>query len=249
MRERTIHEKYLKRVGNEIYSRGIQSVYSQNNQTQTEKRRKESKSTQYQFCDPSNNKKINYDRQRLLTFLQKSSKLIEGILSYKNSDDTIKKLLAPHSNQNQCLSEGITFVFNQLLQNRSVNDIAFSNKNSNIIAVAYSKLYNDSQKDDEKEMRNENDESPSSININTKNAVKYDGMVCIWDIRQPSYPMYQLICDDQVRKIIFLPNHDNIIIGGLENGCIAAWDLLESNKLHRKYIIVEQSVYYDIQHI
>ena len=109
--------------------------------------------------------------------------------------------------------------------------------------MAYSKLSYDSQKDDEKEMRNQNDETTSIISISTKNVVKYDGIICIWDIRQPSYPMYQLICDDEVRKIIFLPNHDHIIIGGRENGCIAAWDLSESNKLHRKYIIAEKSVY------
>ena len=37
MRQRTVHEQYLKRVGEEIYSRGIQSIDLQHNETQTEK--------------------------------------------------------------------------------------------------------------------------------------------------------------------------------------------------------------------
>ena len=235
LRERTIHEKYLKRVGDEIFSRGIQSIHSQNNQTQTHKNKTENKSTQYQFCDPTNTKTINYDRQRLSSFLQRSSKLIEGLLTYKNSDDTFQKLLAPNgNNSNQFLSEGITFVYNALLKNRGVNDISFCNKNSNIIAVAYSKLNNDTAKDDEKS----NNEP-----INKIARIRYDGFICVWDIRQPSYPIYHLICDDQVMKIEFLPNQDNIIIGGRENGCIAAWDTSEPNKLHKKIIIDEQSVY------
>ena len=234
MNERTIHEKYLRKVGNEIYSRGIQSVHLKDYQTQTEKRRMESKSTQYQFCDhPSNDQNINYDRMRLLSFLKKSGKLIDGLLTNKTSDNTTQKLLTSDTNQikKHGLSQGITFVYQTLLQNRTVNDISFSNNNSNIIAVAYSKLPNYSKiTDDEKETRNA--ESETYVN---KNIIVHDGLVCIWDIRKPSYPIYQLICDDQVKKIMYLPNNDNIIIGGRENGCIAAWDLSESNKLHLRY--------------
>ena len=34
LRERTVHEKYLKRVGKEIYSRGVQSFYLQDHEAQ-----------------------------------------------------------------------------------------------------------------------------------------------------------------------------------------------------------------------
>eukprot|EP01084_Bolivina_argentea_P295438 508644_1 len=93
MRESTVHEKYLKRVGTEIFSRGVQSIYSQNIETQTVKHKMESKMTQYQFCDPTNVKNINYDRKRLISFLQKSSKVMNGLLACNNNDNTSKQVL------------------------------------------------------------------------------------------------------------------------------------------------------------
>ena len=145
---------------------------------QTQKYPKEDKSTQYQFCDPSNCKDIKYDRQRLALFLRKSCKVMEGLISYRNGDKTIQELLSTN-NENKFLSDGISFVYNGLLNNRFINDISFSLNNCNIIAVAYSKLNKDL--DDEKQ--------PQQSDKNKANNVQYNGLICIWDITQPSYPI------------------------------------------------------------
>lgn len=226
-----MHEKYLKRVGTEIYSRGIQSFHLQTAETQTARKQKECKSTQYEFSKATNQKSKNYNRQRLASFVRQSVKLIEGLLSHRNSDSTVKQLLsANNSNSDQFLSDGISFVCDALLKNRSVCDIAFSEKDQNFVAVAYSKLQNQRQCDDEK------------IKEVITDSVRCDGLICVWDIRRPAFPIFSLISDDEVRIIRFVPNSNSLIVGGRENGCIAAWDLTESNAAHKKITVDESFV-------
>eukprot|EP01083_Nonionella_stella_P019207 53372_1 len=230
MHERTVHEQYLRKIGREICIRGVQSYGLQDMKTQTDKQKQESKATQYAFSDQIGND-WRYDRTRLLSFMRKSSKLMDGLLSYKNSEDHVKRLLSKNDGGSRpFLSEGISLVYNALLDRRSVNDITFCSSNESIICVAYSAL-NKEETEDEK------------IDQNATQMIRYRGLICVWDVRQPSYPLYQLICDDEVKVVEFHPNNDSLVIAGRQNGCIAAWDLTEINKMHQRCTVGKKTIY------
>ncbi|KAG0715661.1 WD repeat-containing protein 60 [Chionoecetes opilio] len=58
------------------------------------------------------------------------------------------------------------------------------------------------------------------------------GLVCLWSVQEPSRPQQLLCCRASPVAATFSPSKPSLVLAGLEDGSLAAWDLREHLKLH-----------------
>ncbi|XP_063871440.1 cytoplasmic dynein 2 intermediate chain 1-like isoform X2 [Scylla paramamosain] len=58
------------------------------------------------------------------------------------------------------------------------------------------------------------------------------GLVCLWSVQEPSRPQQLLCCRASPVAATFSPSKPSLVLAGLEDGSLAAWDLREHFKFH-----------------
>ncbi|KAG7160194.1 WD repeat-containing protein 60-like [Homarus americanus] len=58
------------------------------------------------------------------------------------------------------------------------------------------------------------------------------GLVCIWTVQEPSRPQHLLCCRAAPTAATFSPSRPSLVLTGLEDGSLAAWDLREPLQFH-----------------
>ncbi|XP_071534076.1 uncharacterized protein [Panulirus ornatus] len=65
------------------------------------------------------------------------------------------------------------------------------------------------------------------------------GLLCIWSVQEPSRPQYLLCCRASPTAATFSPSRPSLVLSGLEDGSLAAWDLREQLHFHTLKIEIE----------
>ncbi|XP_032222852.2 cytoplasmic dynein 2 intermediate chain 1 isoform X2 [Nematostella vectensis] len=68
------------------------------------------------------------------------------------------------------------------------------------------------------------------------------GLVCLWNINEPSEPQKVLVCESLPRCCCLSPSKATLAFAGLEDGSVVAWDLREPASLHHSYKIGDRDV-------
>lgn len=58
------------------------------------------------------------------------------------------------------------------------------------------------------------------------------GLVCLWSVQEPSRPQQLLCCRASPVAATFSPSKPSLVLAGLEDGSLAAWDLREHLQFH-----------------
>lgn len=58
------------------------------------------------------------------------------------------------------------------------------------------------------------------------------GLVCLWSVQEPSRPQQLLCCRASPVAATFSPSKPSLVLAGLEDGSLVAWDLRENLKYH-----------------
>lgn len=65
------------------------------------------------------------------------------------------------------------------------------------------------------------------------------GLVCLWSVQEPSRPQQLLCCRASPVAATFSPSKPSLVLAGLEDGSLAAWDLREHFKFHSLKIEID----------
>ncbi|MPC50514.1 WD repeat-containing protein 60 [Portunus trituberculatus] len=65
------------------------------------------------------------------------------------------------------------------------------------------------------------------------------GLVCLWSVQEPSRPQQLLCCRASPVAATFSPSKPSLVLAGLEDGSLAAWDLREHFKFHSLKIKID----------
>ena len=66
------------------------------------------------------------------------------------------------------------------------------------------------------------------------------GLVCVWSVHEPSQPKHLLRCNSAPRAIAFCPGKPLIVLAGMKDTTLAAWDLREHSHLHPRATLNDQ---------
>lgn len=66
-------------------------------------------------------------------------------------------------------------------------------------------------------------------------------LLCLWSVRQPSFPKRILTCRSPPLAATFSPGRLRVVIAGLNDGSLAAWDLRENPSRHPSVVTIEGS--------
>ena len=58
------------------------------------------------------------------------------------------------------------------------------------------------------------------------------GIVCYWNVNEPSQPQKILYCESSPNSCCFSPVKSSLVFAGLEDGSVVVWDIRESSSLH-----------------
>ncbi|ELU09671.1 hypothetical protein CAPTEDRAFT_129633 [Capitella teleta] len=59
------------------------------------------------------------------------------------------------------------------------------------------------------------------------------GIVCVWNVNEPSQPQSLLACESQPTCGCLSPNKVSMAFAGMRDGSLVCWDLREANSMHR----------------
>lgn len=150
------------------------------------------------------------DLGRLSKFLQQAGQVVSILLDEERSPEKTGELSANKSKIS--MSEGYTELsMLSILQGRHVEFAYFAPTQPNMLLTVYSK----------------------PVESNPSNPVNGNGIICVWNTNEPSYPQRILACESQPRCCCFSPYKTSVAFAGMVDGSICAWDLREPPSLHK----------------
>ncbi|ESP02269.1 hypothetical protein LOTGIDRAFT_199790 [Lottia gigantea] len=73
----------------------------------------------------------------------------------------------------------------------------------------------------------------SMPSLNSENTSMQKGIICVWNIMEPSSPQKYLACESQPNCCCFSPNRTSLVCAGMTDGSLVIWDLREQGYMHR----------------
>lgn len=64
-------------------------------------------------------------------------------------------------------------------------------------------------------------------------------LICVWWVQEPSRPQHLLSSRSVPTSATFSPGRPSLVLAGLEDGSLAAWDLREPVTLHTQFIEID----------
>ncbi|CAD5110844.1 DgyrCDS205 [Dimorphilus gyrociliatus] len=61
------------------------------------------------------------------------------------------------------------------------------------------------------------------------------GLICMWNVGEPSFPQKILTCENEPMCACFSPNKATLIFAGLSDGSLVVWDLREASNFHKTF--------------
>ncbi|XP_064644540.1 cytoplasmic dynein 2 intermediate chain 1-like isoform X2 [Lineus longissimus] len=167
--------------------------------------------------DDDNITKTEEDTSRLGTFIQKAGQviaiLLEEQLAHKNQQEL------GGSQSNISLSDNfVQLGVPPFLKTRHVVFSCFSPIQSYLLLTVYSMPTEPSPRD----------------------RWRKNGIVCVWNVNEPSRPQKVLICSTQPVCCCFSPNKATLAFGGMRDGSVVVWDLRETSSLHQSEVMEGQ---------
>ncbi|CAH1773790.1 unnamed protein product [Owenia fusiformis] len=168
-------------------------------------------------ADNEEEKEKPVDVQSLGKFLAKAGQAISVLLEEQSALD--HQLQASESRSNIPFSDSYTILGNTpFLQGRQVIHSQFATMQSNLFLAVYSRP---------KQV------SPGDILSNK-------GLVCLWNIHEPSAPQKILACESQPTCCCFSPNKAHLAFAGMSDGSLVVWDLRENPSLHKHITLADK---------
>ncbi|XP_006815867.1 cytoplasmic dynein 2 intermediate chain 1-like [Saccoglossus kowalevskii] len=160
-------------------------------------------------------KKKDIDSVRLVNFLQNSGQVVSVLLEENLADKTSGTLT---NNQRQIVfSEGYIELNSKLpfLKHRHVVYLHFHPVQTHLILTAYS--------------------MPQKAS--SKNKLYSKGLICLWNVNEPTRPQKVLSCESAPLCCCFSPSKATLAFAGTVDGTAVVWDLREPSSMHHTHNI------------
>ncbi|XP_062519649.1 cytoplasmic dynein 2 intermediate chain 1-like isoform X2 [Corticium candelabrum] len=157
---------------------------------------------------------LTEDSIRLSKFLQQAAQVCSVLLEENIAE--VSRAQTLQSKSAYSFSSGFTHLATtaSVFAGRHVKSISFSPAQTNLILTTYSA-------------------APS--NDRSNDLFSGNGVVCVWNLNEPSMPDKVLTCQSLTTCSCFSPNKASLAFGGTEDGSVVVWDLRESIVMHRTY--------------
>ncbi|RXG69050.1 WD repeat-containing protein 60 [Armadillidium vulgare] len=194
-------------------------------------------------------KSLSVDSEHLTKFLSASTQVVLMLLE----EDSVFKNDSLGSDDDEDLGFSKTGIvlgngMNSLLKGRKATFVSFCSSDPLMIVTGhdFQDLNNnatgfiskENRKNSESEVENEegletqNEEQKSEEEPSNESFSENGAFLCIWSIRQPSFPQRILCCHSSPKVACFSPGRPIALVAGLTDGSLAAWDFRESLANH-----------------
>ena len=82
--------------------------------------------------------------------------------------------------------------------------------------------------------------SPQS-KVKSADGLSGKGLVCVWNVNEPTKPQKILVCESQPTCCCFSPVKSTLVFAGMVDGSVVVWDLREPNSMHRSMHIEKEA--------
>ncbi|CAB3993044.1 WD repeat-containing 60-like [Paramuricea clavata] len=152
------------------------------------------------------------DSVRLTNFLQQAGQVCLILLEEKIS---ARKDLMFKERNDLDISDGFIQLATKLpfLEGRRVLDMKFNSVQTHLLLTAH-------------------DCSNVETSVDKNDCLQERGIVCYWNVNEPSQPQKILYCESSPKSCCFSSVKSSLVFAGLEDGSVVVWDVRESSSLH-----------------